>query len=98
MKLGINQLLLLERAYHKRQEGITPQDVAIVYNMPIPSNEHTFRMQRQKQAIILRKLVLYGLLREHGNRFIITQKGIEILKNKLQQLRKYKWKKYEEVI
>ena len=95
--LGINQLILLERAF-KKPDGIGPKDVKIVYYMPEPSSLQTLRMQREQQILILKKLAMRGLLKYDNGRFHITKKGVETLKENLQKLKRYKWKKWEGLV
>ena len=95
--LGINQIILLERAF-KKPDGIGLEDVKIVYYMPKPSNLYALRMQREQQILILKKLAMQGLLKYDNGRFRITQKGVETLKNNLQRLKRYKWKKWEGLV
>jgi len=78
MKLGINQLMLLQRA--KKKGYVTLSDVAMVYAMPNPRNSYSARKQMEKQLLILQKMELRGLLQNVGNnRFVITEKGERML-------------------
>jgi len=62
MRLGINYLMLLDKA--KRKGFITEKDVRLVYNMPEPKSYYSYKKQVERIRLILRKLIYYGLLYE----------------------------------